>query len=127
MITERARNAQTRGDGRGVRKKLSRVLVSFPSFDDRSATLRLNGHHARALGADPSHPLHFVEGFAHTDQANSTAGWIENDLGQFSAELFPQLVAHGFLAFHAVRLLERGDVVPPFAVLVFGDVFTAIG
>src|SRR6266581_6654100 len=41
MITERARNAQTRGDGRGVRKKLSRVLVSFPSFDDRSATLRL--------------------------------------------------------------------------------------
>src|SRR5438067_1638069 len=45
---------------------------------------------------------------------------------QFGGKLLPQFVAHGLLAFHAIRLFQRRDVVPSFAVFVLGYVFSAI-
>ena len=87
----------------------------------------LHDHHAGPVRANPAHLLHLVEGFAHSDQSDAASCGIENNVGKFSSELLPELVSHGFLALDAVRLLERGYVVPPFAVLVLGDVFAAIG
>jgi hypothetical protein len=81
----------------------------------------------RGLGADPAHLLHFVEGFAHANQAYAAARGIEDDVGELPSELLPELVTHRFLSFDAIRLLERGNVVPAFAIFVLGDVFAAIG
>jgi hypothetical protein len=81
----------------------------------------------RALGADPPHFLHFVERFAHADEPYASTGGIKNCVGQPPVELLPELVAHRFLALDAIGLLERGNVVPAFAVFMLGDVLATIG
>ena len=45
---------------------------------------------------------------------------------EFPGKLLPQFVAHRFLPFHAIRLFQRRDVVPSFAVFVLRHVFSAI-
>ena len=63
-----------------------------------------------ALGGQPAQGLHFAEGFPDADEAGAAAGGVEQHVGQLPVELFGDFVAHRFLAFEAVRLLEGRDV-----------------
>src|SRR2546429_6300549 len=39
---------------------------------------------------------------SHPDQPHAASRRVKNDMRKFSAKLLPQLVAHRFLAFHAI-------------------------
>src|SRR2546430_2883442 len=126
-IPERSGNAQARSNGGSILKESGGILVGFPCPHDGRTSLGLHDHHAGPVRSNPAHLLHLVESLAHADQSDTASRGIENNVGKFSSELLPELVSHGFLALDAVRLLERGYVVPAFAVLVLGDVFATIG
>src|SRR5215471_16459900 len=126
LIPQRPGNAQTRSNRRRVWKKLRRALMRLPCPHDRCATFRLHGHHTRPLRANPSHGLHLVKRFAHPDQPHASASGIKNHIWQLPAKLFPHLVTHRFLAFHAVRLFQRRNVIPSFAVFVLRHILSAI-
>src|SRR5262249_23533626 len=124
---QRAGNTQTGSKGRGVLKELSGFAMRIPGLNDWSAPFRLHDDHAWTLVTDPAHLLHFVERFAHPDQADAAASPLHTYIVQRSAELFPELVAHSLLAFDTVGLLQRRDVVPTLAIFAFGNVFAAVG
>src|SRR5581483_11503071 len=81
---------------------------------NRSAAGGLYGDHLRTLAAYPAKLLHLLERLPHADHAHAAAGGIEDRVGILPPKLLDQLVAHGLFAFHAIRLLQRGDVEPSF-------------
>src|SRR5260370_9332173 len=110
-----------------MREKLGRGVGASPSPHNWPATFSLPRHHSRPLCADPTHLLHFVERFAHADQPYAAPCWVENYVRQLSSELLPQLVPHGFLPFHPIRLFDRGDFVPALAVFLLRALFPPTG
>src|SRR5215472_4925083 len=125
LISERPRHAQPGSNGRRVWEELCRTLMCFPGLHDGRTAFCLHRYHARPLCTDPPHLLEFVERLAHPDQTHAPSRGVKNDMRQLPVKLLPQLVAHGFLAFHAIGLFQRGDVVPSFAVFVLRYVFSA--
>ena len=73
----------------------------------------LHRDHLRArAGRLPADALHFLERLPHADHAGAAAGRIDDPVGELPIELLAELVGHRLLAFDAIRLLQRRDVVP---------------
>src|SRR5581483_3471691 len=119
-------HAQAGGDSGRVRPGLGNALPFLPGPGNWRAAGGLHGDHARARGADPAQLLHFVKRLPHPDQSHAAAGGVDNCVGQGPAELFGDLISHRLLAFHAKRLLERGNIEPAFGLLALGDHARAI-
>ncbi len=68
--------------------------------------------------------FHLFEGLPHADEADASAGGVEDGVGVGPAELLDELVAHGLFAFDAEGLFEGGDVEPD---LLGGGVGFALG
>src|SRR6185503_12473585 len=73
----------------------------------------LGGYEARhVVAGDPSDLAELLESLPHADEANATAGRIDDDVGQLPFELLGELEAHRLLPLDAVRLLQGRCVVP---------------
>src|SRR4029079_1775765 len=104
-----------------------RVLDAFfIGAHQRGAAGGLHRDHARPLRSDEADRLHFVERLPHADQPGAAAGRIENDIRHLPAELLSELEPHRFLAFDAIRLLERRGVEPADFRLTLADNFSAV-
>ena len=88
-----------------------------------ACTLTMRG---RRASIQPSF-FHFVKRLPHADQPRPSTGGIQNDVRQGPVALFRQLIAHRFLAFETVGLLQGRDVEPALSFFAFGDELAAIG
>src|SRR6202042_2671106 len=68
------------------------------------------------LGTNPPQRFHFFKRLPHAEQTNSTARGINNSLRDSPPQLLSDFVAHGFLAFDAIRFFGCADVEPSFLV-----------
>src|SRR5271167_4158067 len=122
--------------GPGTRRPEARVAAFW-----KNSEVARWASQALTIGAQPSactatmrgrseliQPISCISSNAlHMPMTDATARGVQNHIRQLAAKLFPKLVAHGLLAFDAVGLLEGGNVVPSFAVLVLGNVYAAVG
>src|SRR6185437_7097351 len=111
------RHPESGGDGVRVLPELGRRLVLVPRPGDRRTACCLHGDHLRTLGADPAQILHLLERLPHADEADSTAGRIEDRIGQLPSKLLGDFVAHRLLSLDAEWLLETRDVEPALGLL----------
>ena len=125
-IAQRLGDAEAAGDSVGTVPKLAAGGALFEGADDWLAAGDLDRDHLGTLRADPSHLLHFGKGLPHADETDAAASGIEDDIGEAPAELFGELIAHGFLAFDSVGLFERADIEPALGIFAAGDDFGAI-
>ena len=101
-------------------------LVFGERFHDRRATAGLNRYHARSRAADPAEFFEFGKCLPHADEAGAAAGGIDDHIRKTPIQLFSNLIAHGLLAFHAIRLFQGRDIKPAFASFFLGDDAAAI-
>ena len=90
------------------------------------AARRLHRDHARALAADESDGFEFGESLPHANQTCAAAGRIEDHVRHVPAELLGKLKPHRFLAFDAIRLLQRRGIEPASLGLALADDLAAI-
>src|SRR6185503_11089471 len=112
-VTKCLGHAEASGEGLRVGPRLRLARACFERAHDGSATVGLGGYEARnVVAGDPSDLAELLESLPHADEADATAGRIDDDVGQLPFELLGELVAHRLLPLDAVGLLQRRRVVP---------------
>src|SRR5712691_8784456 len=124
-VAHRTGHPQACSHGSSILPRLRTRGAGLKGPHDRSTTGSLHRDHAWSVRVDPPECLHLVKTFPHADQTCATTCGVDDHIRQFPIELLSELVAHGFLALHTVRLFERREVEP--AVLVTACCHTSTG
>src|SRR5258708_5633157 len=93
---------------------------------DWLASFGLYCDHLGPLTADPAQRFHFTESFPHADHPHAAARRVKDRVRHSPAKLLRYFVAHGLLAFDAIRLLECADIEPALGVFALGHHPSAI-
>ena len=109
-VAQRARHAQSRGDGLGIRPGLDALRAGLERLHDGRAAARLYGIHPRQRSTQPSRLAQLLERLPHPDETGATAGRIDDRVGKLPAKLLRQLEAERLLSLDAIGLAQRRDV-----------------